>query len=44
MQITRALRSAALNTSSIYKVLVTGLLIYELVKFRFFGKFPKNGT
>lgn len=41
MQVGRVLRSAALNATSIYKVLVTGLLIYELVKFRFFGKYPK---
>lgn len=41
MQVTRALRNAALNTGSLYKILVTGFLIYELVKFRFFGKYPK---
>lgn len=38
MGVSTKLRAAAGNANSIYKILVTGLLIYELVKFRWFGK------
>lgn len=34
MGLTNKLRTTAFNLGSFYKILVTGLLIYELVKFR----------
>lgn len=42
MQATKALRNTANNANSIYKILITGLLIYELVVFRWFKKYPQQ--
>lgn len=41
MAVAEKLRKTAQGASSVYKILITGLLIYELVVFRWFRKYPK---